>query len=451
MTGQRKYYQLVPEKIYQNFSVIESLLRPDIKGFSTDNLKEVISIVACHVRKEDGLAPLSMAYINKLVPQGQFYLTGLIHLGIIQRSGQFIPGATCYKYDFAPEYQSRYLSFPLNNAKLILRIKTVWDELRKEEAKTIRGHSDQVKYLKQLTIAGNFNEFINSNYTSETDQYNSILASATRIINGKIKYNIDNTSGRFHSNITNMAKGLRPYLRIKGEPLVNIDIKNSQPYLSTIILTNPSKVSNMTKNPAFALLLQTLKYKDTEDVKKYIYLVASGQLYEFLMLEFSKECLELTRSETKRQVLRILFARNRMPKDEINKKCRQIFKDRFPIVHRIFSKVRGAEKGDKFSNFKRFAILLQRIESHLMLDVILKRIYEELPGTIAVTVHDSIMTGILTNNVEAVRKIITDELTLFVGFEPKTNIEGIIEENKEEEEKHTVSNHYVITNLVSLN
>ena len=454
MNQAKKYYQLIPEKVCNELPAISELLMPFIKGYSPDNLKEVISIVACHVRKDERPTPLSMAYINKLVPQGQFYLTGLIHLGIVQRSGQFIPGATCYKYDFAPEYQSKYLSFPLNNAKLILRIKTVWDELRKEDTKSIRGHSEQTTYLKQLTIADNFNDFIKSNYIEETDQYNSVMGSATRIINGEIVYSVDNTSGRFHSNITNMAKGLRPYLRIKGEPLANIDIKNSQPYLSTIILTDPGKVSNMTKNPAFALLLQNLKYKDTQDIKKYIYLVASGQLYEYLMSEFLKEGLELTRTETKRQVLRILFARNRMPKEENNRKARQIFKDRFPTVHRIFSKVRGSEKGDKFQNFKRFAILLQRIESYLMLDVILKKIYKELPGTIAVTVHDSIMTGILTNNVEAVRKIMIDELTLFVGFEPKTNIEGIIkekEEKRKEEEEHTISNHYVITNLVSLN
>jgi hypothetical protein len=431
-------------------------LRPGIKGFSIDNLKEVISIVACHVRKEDGPAPLSMWHINKLVPQGQFYLSGLINLGIVERSGQFIPKANiCYQYDFAPEYKSKYLSFPLNNAKLILRIKTVWEELRKQDAKSIRGYSDQVKYLNKLTIDESFKDFLESNYTSETDQYNSVLASAMRIINKIPLAKIDNTSGRFHSNITNMAKGLRPYLRINNEPLANIDIKNSQPYLSTIILTYPSKVAWLTKNTAFALLLQNLKYKDTEDVKKYINLVASGQLYEYLMQEFAKEGLILTRSETKIQVLRILFARNRMPKDEINRKTRQIFKDRLPTVHRIFSKVRGSEKGDKFTNFKRFAILLQRIESYLMLDVILKRIYKELPGTIAVTIHDSIMTGILTNNLEAVRKIMIDELTLFVGFPPKINIEMIIkdkEEEKEKEERQRITlNQYDITNLATLN
>jgi hypothetical protein len=140
-----------------------------------------------------------------------------------------------------------------------------------------------------------------------------------------------------------------------------------------------------------------------------------------------------------------------MPKDELNRKCRQIFIKSFPTVHKIFSKVRGHEKGDKFNNYKRFAILLQRIESYLMLDVILKRIYKELPDTIAITIHDSIMTGILTNNVEAVRKIMADELTFFVGFRPQIKIEGVKEEKREEIRERINSNQYPATTFVSIN
>lgn len=428
-------------------------MRPTIKGFSPDCLKEIISIVASHIRKDEGPAPLSMAYINKLVPQGQQYLKGLVTLGIIVRSGQFIPGQVCYHYDFAPAYKSKFLSMPLNNAKLVLRIHNVWDDVNKEAKKTIRGHSEQTKYLKKkiLTIEDSCLAFIETSYATETEQYNFVLGSATRIMNGDIRYKIDNTSGRFHSNVTNMARALRPYLRVKGEPLINIDVRNSQPYLTTIILTNPGKVSWLTENPAFALLLQNLKVSLNEDVKKYISLVVSGQIYEHLMNQFLLEGIVLTRDEVKRQVLRILFARNRLPKDETNRKCRLIFKREFPTVHRIFSKVRGRERGDKFQNFKRFAILLQRIESYLMLDVVLKRIYKELPGVIAITIHDSIMTGILTNKVEAVRQILLDELTNFVGFQPEIKIEGNEKDKEGIEGEGNIERHYVITSAVNIN
>lgn len=447
----RKYLQIMPERVHQELSIIEDLLKPEIKGYSFDYLKEVISILACHIPKDDNCTPLKMTYIKILVPQGDKYLLGLVDMGIIQRSGYAIKGQTSFKYNFTSEYRSRYVSVPLLNAKLIRRIEKAQEGLRKEAARTVRSHSDQVKYLRQLTIETEAIEYIERNYKADTHEYNCAKASATRILNGDIFYSKDNTSGRFHSNITNIAKDLRQFLRIKDEPLINIDIKNSQPYLSTIILTNPGKVSWMVENPAFALLLQTLKVSLSEDVKKYIFLVVSGQFYEYLMTEFSKEGLTLTRDETKQQILRVLFARNRMPKDEANRKARQVFIKNFPKVHRIFSKVRGHNRGDKFQNYCRFAILLQRIESYLMLDVILKRIYKELPGVIAVTIHDSVMTGVLSNNVEAVRKIMVDELTSFVGLPPKVKIEETTREKEREEGSKQYSNQYDATTFVTLN
>jgi len=293
---------------------------------------------------------------------------------------------------------------------------------------------DQIPNLKRLTIDTGYKLYIDQ-FKNDLHKHNALISQANRIENGEIFFSVDNTSGRFHSNVTNLSKELRPFLRIDGEHLVNIDLKNSQPYLSVILLTNPSKVSYMTVNPAFSMLLQSLKVSLNQDVKKYISLVISGELYEYLMKEFKKCGLDLSRDETKRQVLRILFARNRTPKDPTNAQARRIFINSFPTVHRIFSKVRGSEKGDRTVNFKRFAILLQSIESYLILEVILKRIYRELPGVVAITIHDSVMTGILTNNVEAVRSIMIEELTAFVGFAPKIKIEHKVNINELENKR----------------
>lgn len=446
----RNYYQLIPEKVEQNLITLEELIRPEIKGFSTDYLKEVISIVATHVRKEEGNTPLVMKYLKRLVPQGDKYLYWLMELGVIERTGYYEPGKASYRYNFTDEYFSKYVSVSLQNAELIYRLEKVRGSLKKETAKVTRVYFGQVKYLNSLTIDAGCLEYLNTNYTADTKQFNDISASAYRILNGDIFYKRDTTSGRFHSNVTNMEKGLRPYLRVKGEPLVNLDVKNSQPYLSTIILTNPSKVSWMTENPAFAMVLQTLKVSQKDDVKKYLGLVITGRLYEYLMDEFSKEGLVLTRSETKDQVLRILFARNRMPQEGTNRKARQIFKNRFPAVHRIFSKVRGHQRGDRFTSFKRFSILLQRIESYLMIDIVVKRINKELPGVIVITIHDSVMTGVLTNKVEEVRRIMTEELQNFVGFPPRIEIEEQTKEIREEREETLIYNQYGATTPVSI-
>jgi hypothetical protein len=428
-TGNKRYFQLIPEKIFQNISGIEGSIEPKIKGYSREYLFEVVSIVASHTRKNGDPAQLQIVYIKKLVPQGDRYLHELINLQIIARSGNAIKGQSSYQYSFSPEYLSKLICVPLKNQSLLLRINKAHTEKNKAVSKAIRGLKDQVNYLKQLTMDNGFIDFINYTYAIEPNKYYSALASAVRIENKDFFYSIDNTSGRFHSNVTNMAKGLRQYLRINGEQLVNIDIKNSQPFISTLLLTNPGKVAIFTKNKAFALLLRTLKAPKKQDVSDYISLVVSGEFYEFLMGEFLKKGLVLSRSETKVQVLRILFARNRTPKDETHKKARQIFRDTFPTVHKIFSKIRGNDKGDNFTSFKRFAILLQRIESHLILKIILKRVYNELPGVIALTIHDSFLTvsGEHEMNIKSISKIICDEISVFVGFLPQIKVERYLE------------------------
>lgn len=370
----RNYYQILPEKVYQELSEIVDLIRPEIIGFKLDYLKEVISVIACNVRKDNEDPPLKMTYFRRLVPYAEKYLNNLVEIGVIKRSPFYIPKEISYRYSFTPEYESKYIIQPLNNAKLIHRINKAYTVTGKEAVKNVRECSFQVKFLKQLTLADGWEELVNS-YRDDTEVYNSVLASAMRIVNNDIFYSRDATERRFHSNVTNMKKELRPYLRVNGKPLVNVDIKNSQPYLSTIILTYPAKVAHLAKNISLSMLLQSLKVSTNQDVKNYIKLVADGLFYEYLMKEFASEGIVLSRDDTKKHMLRILFAPNKLPKNEINRKCRLIFKKCFPTVHRIFSKVRGRDQGNKFENSNRFFILLATIESYLVLDVIMKRIH----------------------------------------------------------------------------
>ena len=77
-TGKNKYFQLIPEKVYQNLPAIDDTIGSMIKGYSADCLKEVISIVATHTRKDVVATQLQMTYIKELVPQGDKYLRCLI-------------------------------------------------------------------------------------------------------------------------------------------------------------------------------------------------------------------------------------------------------------------------------------------------------------------------------------------------------------------------------------
>lgn len=368
--------------------------------------------------------------LKKQVKQGDKYLNKLVDLGVVIRTGHPIKGVKCYEYSFGTEWQSKCVDILLINNYLILRLEELRVKVERKHKKSIWGHSKQQDFLKLLTIDPGFYEFLESKWTGNINQYNCLKASAMRIVDQDFKCKRDNTSRRFHSNITNMAKDLRVFLRVDGKPLVNIDIKNSQPYLSTLLLTHPEKVAHFAKDEELEKLLKEIKIPKSRDIKLYIDLVNSGGIYEYLMAEFSKEGLELTRDDTKKQVLRTLYAKNWKPKDKDNRQAREIFVKIFPNVHKVFSKIRGrgkiGEEGDihrKFGNYKRFAILLQSIESYLVLDVIMKRIYKELPGVFAMTIHDSILTVNEPEVVFSIFKIMEEELEKFIGFQPRLKID----------------------------
>lgn len=427
---EKVYRQLVPKKIYDELPAIEEVIQPFIKGYQNIYLLQIISIIAWHIRRDNGKARLQMKYLKRQVPQGDKYLRNLVLLGIVERSGKPKKGLKSYEYSFADKYKSKYFEVFLHDRKLIRRLEQLQIKVEKEHKKTIWGHSKQQDFLKLLTIDASCYELIHTLSADNPDRADNMLASAIRIdqqIHSCIR---DTTSQRMHTNITNMAKELRPYLRVDGQPLVNIDIKNSQPFLSTILLTHPEKLAPFAKTKQLAIILKEIKIPKTMDITLYVELVTTGGLYEYLMDEFSKEDFTLTRQETKKQVLRTLYAKNWKPKNPINRRAREIFIDRFPNVHKVFSRIRGRvksenKKDEKLVTYRRFSILLQTIESHLVLDVIMKKIYKELPGVFAMTIHDSILTVNRPEIVHSIRGIMEAELKNFVGYSPQLEVEWL--------------------------
>ena len=59
-----------------------------------------------------------------------------------------------------------------------------------------------------------------------------------RRINDGDFFSIPDRYGRFHSNLTNLKKTLRPFLRYRDSELVNLDIANSQPMVFCLLLVN---------------------------------------------------------------------------------------------------------------------------------------------------------------------------------------------------------------------
>lgn len=72
--------------------------------------------------------------------------------------------------------------------------------------------------------------------------------------------------------------------------------------------------------------------------------------------------------------------------------------------------------------YAKLATTLQRIESHLLLDVVCSKVAKEIPNIPLVTVHDSIATT--EEYIETVEATIKEVLTEVIGFPPKLKREN---------------------------
>ena len=179
--NQQKYYQLIPEKILEKLPELEVWFQ-EIPGYSLDNLRELISIIAVHTWKDDeSWTPLKMIYLRKIVPQADQYISKLRFLQVIERSGYSVIGKASFKYRFTLAYKSIYKKLPLTNAKLLRRIENFQQSQKKRNSKKYTG---QNKFLRHLTIEPNALEYIKS--ISDEGKYNYALSCITRIMNEDI-------------------------------------------------------------------------------------------------------------------------------------------------------------------------------------------------------------------------------------------------------------------------
>ena len=276
-------------------------------------------------------------------------------------------------------------------------------------------------------------------------QYNHSKMSAERLSQGQYHLNQDNNVYRFHSNLTNMRSMIRNAITYEGQKLVAVDIKNSQPYLSTVLLSNSFWA--IEKNDASIKLPQSLSFykpkaslfsnlnkgisisnidiseRDSyimigeipqllidKEFNTYINLVVQGQLYEFLQSQFQMETgLNFVgRQEVKKAVFQVLFTDNRYIGQQ-SAKPKRLFKKLFPEVYEVFSAIKRQDK-------TVLPRLLQSIESYLIVNVIAKRISIEFPFAPIYTIHDSITTT--EEYIDDVERIMKEELTKAIGYTP---------------------------------
>lgn len=250
------------------------------------------------------------------------------------------------------------------------------------------------------------------------------------------------TDNRIHSNLSNMPKILRPFLRYDGESLVNYDIKSSQPYFMIALVeffihqnskdgffdVNKSSdrrdlyfnriINNKIKDKSLIwqnlqlVLCSSAFQRDYQTLKKWI---LEGIFYTEMMkilyptkpyhgrwerkipkvIGVNKNGEDVTttiskfyevdnvdeeKDMIKESVFSILYGGVKHPGREF-----KIFQKHYPNFCEFLLLLKKKDKSD-------FPVLLQQIESACVIDVVTKKIAKLYPDMPLFTIHDSIAT-----------------------------------------------------------
>jgi hypothetical protein len=263
-------------------------------------------------------------------------------------------------------------------------------------------------------------------HENDIDKLAYALGAITRIQNKEFYIKQDSTGNRLHTNLTNLPKYLRGEIQIRGKNISGVDIRNSQPYIATKFLSNPEGTKQFFPGNFPLMRLKCLRLTVQEDVKRFLLLTSKADFYKYLETEFNNRGLNYkvisstkVSDELKEKVFQVLFDKNHHASKE-----KQIFYELFPGAERAFSLLR-------MDNYKNFVNSLQRMESHIVLNVIIKRLNLEHPDMVATPIYDSICTSIATDDIETVSQVMKDELTIFIGIPPTLKVENFATPNSE--------------------
>jgi hypothetical protein len=296
-----------------------------------------------------------------------YHMNYLIDTGILKLICNYKKGKSSRVYSLNDKIFTNKISRYRNEDKVLLK------KYKKKIFDTIELTSDNSNLIlpdiKQKLISDLFDVkiemersifFLDSLKDKDINMYNRNLYSVDCINNGHIFYHFDNY-GRMHTNYTILRSFIRKNcLLIDGERTTEIDISNSQPLFLTKLI-NDSK-SNWVDEKEFTIFKE---------------LTTSGKYYEYLKQAFNIE----ERSDVKEMTYKVLFGKN-APNSKADKK----FKSIFPTIHK-FIQLYKKENGD----YKVLAYKLQKMESELIFNKVIKKVIISNPNIKIITIHDSII------------------------------------------------------------
>ncbi|WP_123921478.1 hypothetical protein [Chryseobacterium viscerum] len=237
---------------------------------------------------------------------------------------------------------------------------------------------------------------------------------------------------RLHTNLTNMNRELRKYLKYDGHSLQNIDINNSQIFFLLVLLhkIKNRKLQDTETESSIILELSSVSLCNKE-FQSFHDLVVSGTFYKVLGERLMKEKglrdyyikmeydykskkVNYVRFDNPKDLMKpiafeILFSKNNHYTPE-----KKWFREQFPTIYKVIETI-------KSKNHNTLALLLQNLEAEAILDITVTKIKEFNKNIPIYTIHDSILT--IPEHTNEVKRIMIESIFDFTGLKPSVSIE----------------------------
>lgn len=436
----------------------------NITNFKRDHLIYILDLITSVPATNKGLelingfVPIKASILQSRVKNYRQYLDYLLQNGVILTDNRHIKGQKATGYKFAPIYSGIVKSVAVGDRQLIRSLKKDYRLAPAVERKykhLTRWYNEQLGIRYELAldfITEDLNKKLahpelrdrdkrTSDYIDPWRQYNCALMNIEKIAARAFRISIDHKGFRLHSVLSSFRSTLRNCLIYNDLELVSVDICNCQPYLISLLLNSSfwvkdgitdafhiddlyssfNKIYSSSSRSSIIMVAENGEMQTDSGFQAYKELVRSGQFYDHMSKLIQNECgTSFTdRKAAKTMLFQVLFTDNRFI-GQAEAKPKRIFKSQFPGVYQLLNEIKKPGKSN-------LPILLQQIESHLVLKVITKRIAREKPSLPLFTIHDSIITT--AGNEEYVQRVVLEELGKVVGFAPRLRVERWTPEN----------------------
>jgi len=356
---------------------------PDIEGFRISRLQYLIHLFLQNKQdKHPGAwSVLNMEILLEQVPRAGKYMDFLEQEDIIERKN-YSAGRNSTLYRIREEGKTEFRI--LTDMEIVNRVEKSQQKMKLRNSKKYPSLNRTIKQV-QIDHEAAF-AFIEEEYlhTGNDARRNFLLAEVEKIYTGDIYIKVNDTNFRLDTNFTHLPGELSEFLSIGGQPVVELDITNSQPFFAaTLFDMRPEVEAVMTKylGSSFTIYTKSLQLYNKEDVKLYTSLVCSGKFYDFMADQFTAQGIPFeNRKDLKRQLFVVFFGKGISYKYN---KAADGFRKTFPNVHRLFYAI-------KEKQHNQLPNLLTRIESRVMLDRVVPAINSKYPDLHLLTKHDSV-------------------------------------------------------------